>query len=133
MLPGISRETVIELAAQLGIPCREADLDLYDAGDRRRDLHDLDQPVHLPGAQHRRPRPADAAARPGDEADQRCLCRLRRLRLRRAVFEASKLIRPHPGESRGPLFGARDSGDVGPGFRRDADPKGYWPFHTAFA
>ena len=24
--------------------------------DRRRDLHDLDQPVHLPGAQHRRPR-----------------------------------------------------------------------------
>ncbi|HEX5322052.1 MAG TPA: aminotransferase class IV [Stellaceae bacterium] len=31
VLPGISRETVIELCGQLGIPCREADLDLYDA------------------------------------------------------------------------------------------------------
>jgi branched-chain amino acid aminotransferase len=31
VLPGISRQTVLELAAGLGIPCREADLDLYDA------------------------------------------------------------------------------------------------------
>ena len=31
VLPGISRQTVIEIAAELGIPCREADLDLYDA------------------------------------------------------------------------------------------------------
>jgi branched-chain amino acid aminotransferase len=31
VLAGISRATVIELAAQLGIPCRETDLDLYDA------------------------------------------------------------------------------------------------------
>ena len=31
VLPGISRQTVIELAAELGISCREADLDLYDA------------------------------------------------------------------------------------------------------
>lgn len=31
VLPGVSRATVIELAAKLGIPCREADLDLYDA------------------------------------------------------------------------------------------------------
>ncbi len=31
VLPGISRRTVIELARELGIPCREADLDLYDA------------------------------------------------------------------------------------------------------
>jgi branched-chain amino acid aminotransferase len=31
VLPGISRQTVIELCAALGIPCREADLDLYDA------------------------------------------------------------------------------------------------------
>ncbi len=30
VLPGVSRQTVIELAAQLGIPFREADLDLYD-------------------------------------------------------------------------------------------------------
>jgi branched-chain amino acid aminotransferase len=31
VLPGVSRATVIELAGKLGIPCREADLDLYDA------------------------------------------------------------------------------------------------------
>ena len=31
VLPGISRQTVIELADELGIPCREVDLDLYDA------------------------------------------------------------------------------------------------------
>jgi branched-chain amino acid aminotransferase len=31
VLPGISRETVIELCASSGIACREADLDLYDA------------------------------------------------------------------------------------------------------
>ena len=31
VLPGISRQTVIEIASGLGIPCREADLDLYDA------------------------------------------------------------------------------------------------------
>lgn len=31
VLPGVSRATVIELAGKLGIPFREADLDLYDA------------------------------------------------------------------------------------------------------
>jgi branched-chain amino acid aminotransferase len=31
VLPGVSRATVIELADGLGIPCREADIDLYDA------------------------------------------------------------------------------------------------------
>jgi branched-chain amino acid aminotransferase len=31
ILPGVSRAMVIELCAGLGIPCREADLDLYDA------------------------------------------------------------------------------------------------------
>jgi branched-chain amino acid aminotransferase len=31
VLPGVSRQTVIELAGQLGIPFAEADLDLYDA------------------------------------------------------------------------------------------------------
>lgn len=30
VLPGVSRQTVIDLAAQLGIPFREADLDLFD-------------------------------------------------------------------------------------------------------
>jgi branched-chain amino acid aminotransferase len=30
VLPGVSRQTVIELAMKLGIPFREADLDLYD-------------------------------------------------------------------------------------------------------
>jgi len=31
VLPGVSRQTVIEICGQLAIPCREADLDLYDA------------------------------------------------------------------------------------------------------
>lgn len=31
VLPGISRLTAMELAAKLGIPCREADIDLFDA------------------------------------------------------------------------------------------------------
>jgi branched-chain amino acid aminotransferase len=31
VLPGISRQTVIELAAKLGLACEEKDLDLYDA------------------------------------------------------------------------------------------------------
>jgi branched-chain amino acid aminotransferase len=31
VLPGVSRATVIELATDLRIPCREADIDLYDA------------------------------------------------------------------------------------------------------
>jgi len=31
VLPGISRQTVIERAAALGIPCHQTDLDLYDA------------------------------------------------------------------------------------------------------
>jgi len=31
VLPGVSRETVIELCGELGISCREADLDLFDA------------------------------------------------------------------------------------------------------
>jgi branched-chain amino acid aminotransferase len=31
VLPGISRATVIELAREIGQPCVEADIDLYDA------------------------------------------------------------------------------------------------------
>ena len=31
VLPGVSRETVIQLCGELGIDCREADLDLFDA------------------------------------------------------------------------------------------------------
>jgi len=31
VLPGVSRQTVIDLAARLGLPCEEADLDAYDA------------------------------------------------------------------------------------------------------
>jgi branched-chain amino acid aminotransferase len=31
VLPGVSRQTVMELAGELGLPCEERDLDLYDA------------------------------------------------------------------------------------------------------
>ncbi|HEX5454977.1 MAG TPA: aminotransferase class IV [Stellaceae bacterium] len=31
VLPGVSRQAVIDLCGELGIPCEEADLDLYDA------------------------------------------------------------------------------------------------------
>src|SRR5260370_2551404 len=54
-------------------------------GDRRRDLHDLDQPVHLPGTQHRRPSAARPASRAGDAPPQRRLRTAGRLRLRGAV------------------------------------------------
>jgi branched-chain amino acid aminotransferase len=30
VLPGIGRQTVMDLATQLGIPCEECDIDLYD-------------------------------------------------------------------------------------------------------
>ncbi len=31
VLPGVSRQTAIDLAAKIGVPFEEADLDLYDA------------------------------------------------------------------------------------------------------
>jgi branched-chain amino acid aminotransferase len=31
VLPGVSRQAVLDLCGELGIACREADLDLYDA------------------------------------------------------------------------------------------------------
>jgi branched-chain amino acid aminotransferase len=31
VLPGVSRQTVMELAGELGVPCEERDIDLYDA------------------------------------------------------------------------------------------------------
>ena len=31
VLPGVSRQMTIDLAAKLGIPCQEADIDLFDA------------------------------------------------------------------------------------------------------
>ena len=55
---------------------------------RRRDLHELDELVHVPGAQHRRPAAAAADPGPGDAAADRGLWQLRRLRFRRAVPEA---------------------------------------------
>ena len=135
VLPGISRETVIELCGELGIPCREADLDLYDAGIADEIFMTSTSlcicPVRSIGG---RTLP-DTAARPGDQADQRRLCRLGRLRFRRAIFEALALKGPLPGESRDPLFGIRDGGQVGPGFRRGAEFKLYRlpGFHTALA
>ena len=85
VLPGISRATVIGLCATLGIALPGGRSRPVRRSDRRRDLHDLDEPVHLPGAQHRRPRVARPATGAGDAASERGLCARGRLRFRRAV------------------------------------------------
>ena len=87
VLPGISRQTVIEIAAELGIPCREADLDLYDA-------YAADEafltstslclcPVRSVNGMRSRRR---GGVRPGDATpDRRAIAATRRLRLRRPI------------------------------------------------
>ena len=91
VLPGVSRATVIELAAELGIPCREADIDLYDA-------YTADEvfltstslcicPVRSVNGttDRRRQHPG-----PDHQAPDRRLHRAGRLRLRRAVSQAAR-------------------------------------------
>ncbi len=57
VLPGVSRQTVIDLARQEGIPLREADIDLYDAYNAQGSVPHL----HLA-----RPLPGDEGERGGD-------------------------------------------------------------------
>jgi hypothetical protein len=47
----VSRATVIDLAADLGVPCREADIDLYDAYNAHELFPAVDQSLHLPRTQ----------------------------------------------------------------------------------
>ena len=94
VLPGVSRATVIELGAKLGIPIEEADIDLYDASDRGRDFRDLDQPGRVSGIEVQR-RHGGRRSRAGadHETVDLSLHRARRLRLRAAIHAASGLSR----------------------------------------
>ena len=49
VLPGVSRQTVIELAREEGLALREADLDLYDAYNADEVFITSTSLVHLPG------------------------------------------------------------------------------------
>ena len=90
VLPGVSRQTVIDLAKQEGLTVREADIDLYDA-------YNADEvfltstslcicPVTKVNGIDIGPQGAGVGA--GDQAARRRLPALRRPRFRRAVFEA---------------------------------------------
>jgi branched-chain amino acid aminotransferase len=72
VLPGVSRQTVIDLAAK----GRSGSVRRLQ---RRRGLHHLDQPVHLPGGQHQRHGDGGRGLRPGHQAADRGLCRSGRL------------------------------------------------------
>ena len=69
LLPGITREFVLELADELGLPAREAQADAGRPRDRRRGVHHWH---HARGdARRRRRRPADRRAElPGRVSQQ---------------------------------------------------------------
>ena len=90
VLPGVSRQTVIDLAKPGrpdGARGRHRPLRRLQRG---RGVPHLDVAVHLPGDQgeRHRHRPAGAGVGAGDQAAGRRLPALRRPRFRRAVFEA---------------------------------------------
>ena len=97
VLPGVSRQTAIDLAREEGLSLprsRPRSLRRLQCG---RDFPHLDLALHLPGDQgeRRRDRPRGPGLGPGDAADRRRLPALRRPRLRRPVPEA--LRRGHGG------------------------------------
>ena len=93
VLPGVSRRTAMELAAQLGISVRGARPRRLRRGHRRRGLPDLDQPLHLSGALGQRPGDRQRhSARPHHPADHPGLRGARRHGLRRAVPVPARLI-----------------------------------------
>ena len=92
VLPGVSRATAIELAAEERHPLRRGRHRPLRRLHRRRGLHHLDQLLHLPGAQRqrhhdrRRHRP-----RPDHQAPDRRLRPPGRLRLRRPVPQTPRV------------------------------------------
>ena len=63
VLPGVSRETVFDLCGELGIKFARSRSRPVRCRQRRRNLHDLDEPVHLSGAQHRGARSSRSLSR----------------------------------------------------------------------
>ena len=90
VLPGISRQTVIDHARQLESPVPRGRPRPLRRAHRRRGLPHLDQPVHLPRDHHQRPahRPSRPGLRPRHPAPGRCLSPVRRPRFRGPVPQA---------------------------------------------
>ncbi len=93
VLPGVSRETVFELCGELGIECREADLDLFDAANADEIFMTSTSLCICPVRSIAGRDSAGSRPRTGDATDQRRLCPPRRLRLCCPVPEASGLSR----------------------------------------
>ena len=93
VLPGVSRQAVIDLARRLDIPFEETGHRPLRRLYRRRVLSDFDQPVHLRGAQPERP---NLCRRRGAGADHpaadRGLQGAGRLRFRRAIPAAARRL-----------------------------------------
>ena len=90
VLPGVSRQTVIDLARQEGLTLREADIDLYDAYNADEVFLTSTSLCICPVTQgeRRRDRPQGTGMGAGDQAARRRLPALRRPRFRGAVSEA---------------------------------------------
>ena len=97
VLPGVSRQTVIDLAREEGLTVREADIDLYDAYNADEVFLTSTSLCICPVTQgeRRRDRPQGAGVGAGDQAAGRRLPALRRPRFRRPVPQA--LRRRHGG------------------------------------
>ena len=90
VLPGVSRRTAIELAAKLGIPCEERDLDVYDAVTADEVFLTSTSLCICPVRSRQRPRhPRRQGARPDHAPDHRRVRRPRGHRLRRPVPRAA--------------------------------------------
>ena len=107
VLPGVSRQMTIDLAAKLGIPCKEQDLDMFDAETADEMFLTSTSLCIMPVRElQRRQGRRRQDAGPGDGAADRGLQQGGRLRLRAAVSRSSGVMRRPAAASRQRLYGA---------------------------
>ncbi len=96
VLPGVSRQAVIDLAHRLEIPCEEADIDLYDAYTAD-ECFLTSTSLCMCGVRSLNGRGFAAGEVPGPITQQtdRCLQGTGRLRFRRAIFEPARGLNSH--------------------------------------